>query len=285
MLFFQNIGSGSYHSLKTNLNSLTGEASKNVVTVSTASTHGLLLGDVVTFNSIPKNDETITVKYDNYNRRAVFNPKTFTASDVDTGKDTISITNHGFETGDKVIYTASSPSGGLVNEKIYYVLYFTRNKVRLCETKYNLNLAVPKYINITSASAGTLSPINPKLNLYKNKVIKFDVSDSSLSFTSGSNSYSAFKLNFYKDPKFEYLIESTATSKNFEVQRSGTTGVTTSTVTLSLNNFIPETLYYKLDVVNPDLVGSVKKEIVIDEDVSSIIKLIWFQVYILENIH
>ena len=269
LLFFQNIGSGSYHSLKTNLESLSGEASKNVVTVSTASTHGLLLGDTVTFNSIPKNDETITVKYNNYNRRAVFNPKTFTASDVDTGNDTISITNHGFETGDKVIHTASSPSGGLVNEKIYYVLYFTRNRIRLCETKYDLNLAIPKYINITSASAGTLSPINPKLNLYKNKVIKFDVSDSSLSFTSGSNSYSAFKLNFYKDPKFEYLIESTATSKNFEVQRSGTTGVTTSTVTLALNDFIPEILYYKLDVVNPDLVGSVKKEIVIDEEVSS----------------
>ena len=59
---------------------------------------------------------------------------------------------NGFETGDKVIYTASSPSGGLVNEKIYYVLYFTRNRIRLCETKYDLNLAIPKYINITSVS-------------------------------------------------------------------------------------------------------------------------------------
>ena len=39
LLFFQNTGSGSYHSLKTNLESLSGEASKNVVTVSTASTH------------------------------------------------------------------------------------------------------------------------------------------------------------------------------------------------------------------------------------------------------
>ena len=63
LLFFENIGTGDYHSLKTNKTSLTGEISKNIVTVSTASTHGLKLGESVIFNTIPTNDQTITVKY------------------------------------------------------------------------------------------------------------------------------------------------------------------------------------------------------------------------------
>ena len=40
----------------------------------------------------------------------------------------------------------------------------------------------PKIVNITSAQAGTISPINPQLNLERNQQVEFDLSDSSLSF-------------------------------------------------------------------------------------------------------
>ena len=149
LLFFENIGTGDYHSLKTNKTSLTGEISKNIVTVSTASTHGLKLGESVIFNTIPTNDQTITVKYNDYNRRIVFNPKTFAGSNVDTSLDTIQIFDHGLKTGDKVIHTSTSPAGGLVDQKIYYVLYFTKDKFRLCETSYDLSLDPARYVNIT----------------------------------------------------------------------------------------------------------------------------------------
>ena len=49
--------------------------------------------------------------------------------------------------------------------------------------------------------------------------------------------------------------------------RSGTTGVNTSTVSLVLNEFVPNTLYYKFDLVNEDFVGDVKKQLVIDDEV------------------
>ena len=267
LLFFENIGTGDYHSLKTNKTSLTGEISKNIVTVSTASTHGLKLGESVIFNTIPTNDQIITVKYNDYNRRIVFNPKTFAGSNIDTSLDTIQIFDHGLKTGDKVIHTSTSPAGGLVDQKIYYVLYFTKDKFRLCETSYDLSLDPARYVNITSTASGTISPINPNLKAYKNKIIKFDVSDSSLSFLNNTQSYSAFELNFYKDSECNFKFDSTESSRKFEVIRSGTTGVNTSTVSLVLNEFVPNTLYYKFDLVNEDFVGDVKKQLVIDDEV------------------
>ena len=53
ILFFDAIGSGSYHSFKTKRTSITGEISQNIVTVSTASTHGLLEGDDIKLTSLP----------------------------------------------------------------------------------------------------------------------------------------------------------------------------------------------------------------------------------------
>jgi hypothetical protein len=267
--YFKNFGIGQYHSFTTKRsNVISGEIGQNIVTVSTASTHGLALGNKVQFTALPRNTETITVKYDNDNRRGVFKPLTWVAGDVNTANDTISLTDHGLSTGDKVIYTADSPSGGLVNEGMYYVLYYTKDKIRLCSSRYDLTLVIPNYIDITSATAGTISLVNPQLNVYKNKIIKFDVSDSSLSSQVGLTSYSAFALNFYKDPEYRYEFESTATSINFEVVRTGKVGLESdANVSIFLNDEVPENLYYKLDVVNEDFVAEVKKQIVVDTDV------------------
>ena len=136
------VGAGKYHSFTTKRTVISGEISQNIVTAVTAigETHGLSLGDTVDLTALPKNTETITVKYDDDNRRAVFNPKTWVAGNVSISDNTITISNHGLKTGDKVIYTSSTPSGGLTNEGIYYVLYYTKDKIRLCATKYNLEL-------------------------------------------------------------------------------------------------------------------------------------------------
>ena len=268
LLFFRNFGTGDYHSLKTKRTVISGEVGQNIVTVSTAATHGLSLGDEVQFKAVPKDTETITVKYNNSNRRSTFRSLTWVAGDVDTTLDTISLENHNLSTGDKVIYTAATASGGLTSEKIYYVLYYTKDKIRLCSSRYNLSLNIPNYIDITSASAGTISLINPQLDLYKNKIVEFDMSDSSLASKVGFSTYSAFALNFYKDSQYKYKFESTATSTNFEVVESGEVGIEGSAkVTIFLNDNVPENFYYKLDVVNEDLIADVKKEIIVDTDV------------------
>jgi len=267
--YFQNFGIGDYHSFTTKRSSvISGELQQNIVTVSAASTHGLSLLDEVQFKAIPTSTQNVNVKYDDDNRRAVFNSVTWAAGDVDTTYDTITLNNHGLKTGDKVLYKASSASGGLTNEAMYYVLYYSKDKIRLCATEYDLNLNVPNYIDITSATIGTICLINPELNVYRNKIIEFDLSDSTLSSTVGFTTYSAFALNFYKDAEFRYNFESTGTSDNFEVVRNGQVGISTdANVKLILNDDVPNNLYYKLDVVNENLIDDVKKEIVIDTDV------------------
>ncbi|MGA1048909.1 MAG: hypothetical protein ACO3UU_12950, partial [Minisyncoccia bacterium] len=89
-LYFVGIGTGSYHSFKTNYSEiLTGRIDKNLVTVSTASTHGLISKDFVTMDVNPSIAKTFYVSYNDYNRRITINSKSFTPSDIDIVKDTI----------------------------------------------------------------------------------------------------------------------------------------------------------------------------------------------------
>jgi len=57
--------------------------------------------------------------------------------------------------------------------KMYYIFKFSTSKVKLCLSKYQVEQFEPEFVNITSASAGTLSPINPLTNLTKNNTVRF----------------------------------------------------------------------------------------------------------------
>ena len=270
LLYLTGIGTGTNHSFTTvNSNVVTCEATKNIVTVATASTHGLSLKDNVNIDVVPGITTTITVQYDDYNRRIVFNPKSFVSGDVDTSENTITINDHGFNSGDKVIHTSASPSGGLEDEKIYYVLRYTKDRIKLCTSRYQSLRFNPEVVDISSASSGTISAINPAINAYRGNTVKFDLSDSSLSSLSGSTLYSAFDMNLYSDREFANVFESSGTSSTFEVTKTGTVGVSTNaSLSLVVNNNIPEKLYYKFTVVNPSFVSSTKQEIIIDTEVS-----------------
>ena len=269
LLRFTGLGTGVYHSFKTLKDYVvTGEANKNVVTVATGSTHGLLFDDNIRVNIRPGIHTNITIKYNDYNRRIVFDPKSFVAGDVDTINNTITITDHGLKDGDKVIHTASTSSGGLENEKIYYVLRYSRNKVKLCLTRYESLEFTPEVVTITSASAGTLSPINPNVDLYNNNTVKFDLSDSSLSSFVGLSSYAAFDLNLYTDKEFKNSFYSSGIDRSFEVTKAGIVGISTNAnLTIIVNDNIPKVLHYKFDPIQSDLIDDVKKEIVIDNEV------------------
>lgn len=271
LLFFNTVGTGDNHSFTTKNNSIVGTVSKNIVTVSTASTHGLSSGDNIRISNIPTDQTEIVVKYSDSNRRYTFGQKSFNAADIDVSENTIYIENHNLSKGDKVIYVASTSASDLISEEMYYVDVYSKDKVKLCRTIYDLYLSEPNYVNLTSTSDGELLPVNPNLKLYRNKSVKFDLSDSSLSSSNSGIIYSAFELNFYKDSNYQFKFDGTGTTRNFEtVKTSGKVGIDTSaSVTLQLNDSFDDILYYRLETINDQYISSDKKEIIIDTEVNS----------------
>ena len=94
------------------------------------------------------------------------------------------------------------------------------------------------------------------------------LSDASLAYTNQGTKYSAFELNFYTDKNLTNIWNKNSANKDFNVTRTGTVGITPDAkVTLSVTSEIPETLYYKLDVLEESEVPAVKKEVNVDTDV------------------
>jgi hypothetical protein len=269
ILFFTNVGSGDNHSFKTNYsNSLTGEVTKNVVTVSTAETHGLKVNDIVFFEALPGITTTVVVKYNDKNSRLLINPKSFTSSDVDITNNIIFIKNHGYSTGEKVVYTAeSSPIGGVSNNEIYYIVRFSKDKIKLSSSYYNSIKNIPEVIDFTSASDGTLSLVNPRIFAVSNQFIKFDLSDESLSYSIESVPYPAFEFVLYKDSNFteEFIKVEDSEISRLNVTKVGRIGVDeNASVTLRTEN-LDFDLYYRLVPVDLENNSFLKKNIIVDD--------------------
>ena len=265
-LFFRSVGTGNTHSFKTNFTVLTGSISRNEVTVSTAVTHGLSSPHNIFISVSPDDTITKTVKYNDFNRKLVVNPIGFATAGVNTSTNAIEITSHGFKSGDKVIHTSSSSSGGLQNEKIYYVVRVDDNNIKLSNTFFDATKEKPEIVNITSSSLGTINPINPSLVVYKNSTFVFDLSDASLAYTKQGTTYPAFDLNLYTDANFTKVWNKTVNSSSFELVKEGKVGTSGAKATLTVNSNIPEVLFYKLDVLEESDVPVVKSEINIDDE-------------------
>ena len=151
LLYFTSEGTGDYHSFKTNhSNVIKGEIGIHTVTVSTASTHQMQVNDIVFMDLNPNDTSTIEVKYNDFNRRMVFGPKNFLAADVDISENTIKLTNHEYEIGDRVIYSPSANIiSGLEDEGMYYVFPFTKDKIKLALNK--IDIENKKFVIINSA--------------------------------------------------------------------------------------------------------------------------------------
>jgi hypothetical protein len=264
-LFFTGIGTGTYHSFKTTHEPITGEISQHIVTVAAASTHGLSNNDVVNVSVNPNNSKTFVVKYNKYNRRLVVDPTTVTAANINTTNNSFSLVAHGYVTGEKVIHTASVSTGGLDDNGIYYIVKVDNNTFKLSTTYYKSTQLKPVVVDITSAQDATFSKINPLLKVYKDSTVTFDLSDSSLSYINQGVSYSAFAFNFYVDKDFNEDWKTSKISRNFEVQRTGIVGVTADAkVTLKVDNYLPEILFYKLDPISENDLPDLYKNIIID---------------------
>ena len=275
LLSFTGVGAGTKHSIKTvKTDVVTAEVTRSTVTVATASTHGLTIGDKVKMSVTPGITTTVTVKYNDHNRRIVFNPLGFTTAKVSTSQNSIEISNHGFETGDKVILDANPAPSGLEDQKIYYVSKLSKDKVRLCNSEYESKKFQPNFVSIETARSGTLLPINPSLDIIEGNTIVFDLGDSSLSSLNVSTLYSAFDMNLYRDSNFTDKFDGSLVSNKFEVTKTGRVGIdTTAKLVLSVNEDVPENIFYEFTNVNSNFIESVKKEIVIDKEVKGFNKI------------
>jgi len=263
-LFLTDIGSGDYHSFTTRHQNVSkGNVSKTIVTVSTATTHLLSEGDDVFINALLGVTTSFVVKYSDYHRKLVINPRDF--SDVDIVDNLITINDHGYDDGQKLIHTSTSPSSGLEDQAIYYAIVYDKDRIKLSNSYYDATYS-KKEINITSSSFGTLSPINPNLKVTKNQRVVFDLSDSSLSeLSSGIGRTSSFNFDLFLDSNFENKFFSVDVDGISLIEKSANIGIeTNSYVSFSVNDSFPNQIYYNL---LPITNLSVKNEILSDNEV------------------
>ena len=141
----------------------------------------------------------------------------------------------------------------------------TKNKIKLVNEEVDLETGL--VINLANASGGTICRINPLVEVTKNQTLKFDLSSTTLAFISNSTNYAAFDLDIYSDSNYSNIFLSSKATSSFEVTKSGTVGVTTTAnLTIDFTDDVPNNLWYKFSLQNPDLIPSIKSELVNDTE-------------------
>ena len=270
-LAFLGIGTGVEHSLKTNHDAITGTVSRNRVTVSTGQTHELHVDHDIFLDVNPGIASAFNIKYNDFNRKVIVNPKSYNSTGINTSTGVITIVNHEFVNGQKVIYTSGDVAEGLTDNDIYYVAVTGKDTFKLANTYEDSIRNIPASVGIASTGGGgTINPINPPLKLYKDSTVTFTLTDSSLAHTVQNTSYSSFELNLYHDSNFtnKYLGK-LSDNKNYDVTKTGRPGIDgTAKLSLVVNDNTPDELYYRLDpVYESGDVPPEKTQVSIDTDV------------------
>ena len=246
LYFFSTGSDNSEYKLTTNKSKITADVSKIKTVVSCGTTHGLERGDTIKFNVLPTStvgigtSTAVRVKFNEGERKILINPIGITSSNINTSTNQITISNHGFKTGDKVYYESIEVASGL-HTGSYFVIEDDSDRFRLAETLYESNPLTEKEVNIvgTGDTNHTLSLINPPINIVRNNNLKFDLSDTSLS---------GYQLKIYTDNQFTNEYVSSYDSRTFNVVGVGTVGAgTTASLTLNHSENIPTKLFYGLE--------------------------------------
>lgn len=268
-LYFIGVGDTTHQSFRTQYDdNLTGDLTRNLVTVSTVSEHNLSILDKVDVDlSLDNLSKTVIVKYNEYNRRFIIDP--LSINSVNISKNILEIENHNFLLGDKIIYEydteLQTEIGGLTNNSIYYVIPTNANEFKLASTKYNAENNIS--IDLTSSGDGEILRINYRVNNIKFKRLIFDLSDESLSYQGGGTTrFPSFEFNIYSDQLFsDNLYE-----KNddiISIQKNGIIGVdANANVTLVTNKNSPNKLFYNLVAILSSENPEIKKEIIYDDE-------------------
>lgn len=267
LLYYTSVGSRAYHSIRTvHSNTLVGKITKNVARVVTTQDPSLFYNEIVDIKVKDTLEKTFVVKYNDENRRLVFNPKEFVQTNPTN--NTISISNHGYSTGEKVIHTTNDGTSSIENNKIFYIVVKDDNSFSLSESYQDSILKEPVVIDITITSFGEISQVNPSIDLYKNQIVTFDLTDKSLSFVNNETSFPAFDFDLYSDENFVNKFIKSEEDTSFTVTKSGKIGVENfAKLRLQINENTPKKLYYKLSLVNTNLnLPDSKTEYRVDDD-------------------
>ena len=251
-LAFLGIGTGVEHSLKTNHTVITGTVSRNKVTVSTGQTHELHVNHDIFLDVNPGVASAFNIRYNDFNRKVIVNPKSYSSTGINTSTGVITIVNHEFIDGQKVIYTSGTAADGLTNNSIYYVAVTGKDTFKLANSYEDSVKNIPATVGIASTGGGgTINPINPPLKLYKDSTVTFNLTDSSLAHTVQNTSYPSFEFNLYHDANFtNKYVGKLSDNKNYDVTKTGKPGIDgTAKVSLVVNDNTPDELYYRLDPV------------------------------------
>ena len=246
LLDFTNAGTNKYHSFTTQYPKITADAIKNRVLVSTATTHGLSSDHRIVFDVVPNLQKTVIVKYDDYNRNIIFNPKSFEPLGVNTESGVVTIVDHGFSTGDKLIHTSEWTNTAFDNNSAYYAVKIDSDKFKLASTLYNATLDQPVTVVGVATTSGTLGVVNPPIDSEGFNQIIFDLSDESLKYEYALIDYPAFDLDFYVGETLEKPWLKNIDDTEFKVLKTGTVG-TDGIIKLIIDSNTPKNLFYNLN--------------------------------------
>ena len=239
-LFFHSNGvDNDLYSLESNLTQVLGNVDKREVLVSVSTAHELEKGDFITLDVQPNlsvgigTSTAVRVVYNSQIGNIVVNPIGFNSTGINTSTNEFTITNHEFETGDKVLYEDTG-------YQEYFVFKIDNNRFKLCETYFDSQQNPPSIVSFasTGTASQSISLINPKLNPIENNDLVFDLSDSSLT---------GYDFKIYSDSKFNNEFISVGSTDQFTVSKTGTVGSASASLTLNYNSNIPENLYYTLE--------------------------------------
>ena len=112
-------------------------------------------GDIVTFHAGANANQTFTATFGDF--ETVRESNTIATSAVTHGDDTITINNHGYATGLRVVYTVEGGAAitNLTDATSYYVVKVDANTIKLAATEANAKADTPVVVDLGNASQGS----------------------------------------------------------------------------------------------------------------------------------
>ena len=240
--------SGLAHSITTKYPKVTTKVERFYGKVGVKSAHGLLTGDTITIDAIPKSTETTSLRYDPVIAKVTTEKVGFAYTSFSSDLTQININNEDLQSGDKVVYYDSGNTiTGLTNNETYFVLRESTDYIKLCKYKSDVAASNPVAITtVTESQSGNrsyLAKINPPLSFTTGNTITFDVSDQSLL---------DMRLDFFEDLTFNSRLDVQGTAATgFNITRSGISGNANATVTILTDIDWPSKTFYNLTPVVP----------------------------------
>jgi len=262
-LFFINNGDDNYkYSLESNFKQVKGDVKRIRSQVSVSTSHGLSNGDTIKLSVQPKLNVGIGTSVSvplSRSSDGIIEIRKEVAS-ISVENKTITISSHGFETGDKVSY--KNPGGSVSNivaDGNYYVYKVNNNVFQLSETYIDSIKNSPIVVDINSTTSITshyFSLLSPRIEVVKGNNLVFDLSSGSLA---------NYNLKIFYDSEFKDEFISIGSTDTFNVKASGTSGSAGAALTVFYDENVPTKLYYNLE--KDGIVGEIDNDVINNNEI------------------